>query len=719
VAARTFAFKFTGDSKSVEKATKAAGADLDQFGRTSSKVMDGLASDSASAFAKMSRDSSSSFSEMGSDGKRTFDGLEADAADGFGGMVDEAERGTSRTGSVVRGLSGVITAATAAAAAAAVALGAAIVAGVTSGLRNEVANDKMAAAINLSPEEAERLGRISSDVYRGAWGDSLAEVNGVITQLHTNIGDTADMSDGMIRTLTTGALDIANVFEQDTNEVLRTAGQLIRTGLARDGKEALDILTYGFQTGANKSGDFLDTLNEYAEPFSSLGIEGPQAVGLINAALGAGAYNADKAGDALKEFSIRAIDGSAATKQAYRDIGLDADEMATKIAQGGPAAAQATSEIIRALGDMDDKVAQDMAGVALFGSTWEDLGPDVIAALDPMGAKIDEISGKTQAMSDKANDNAWTNAVAIWRTALGTFTDFVTAVFGPTIEAMVPKVQELSERIGEWLDENGPAIQKFVQEKLSQLSGWWEENGPAIRGFIGEVQTAATEMAVGFQDAWVTYIQPAYEDIRAAFADLSDSMGELRAAVMGDTASMGKSWQTVGAAIGFVVASILVALTFVINKASVVATQAATVTTAIKSAWQGVQDRFNGVRDALQGVYDKWINLKNIVSRGINWPSLPSWVPGIGGGGTPTRTRHSGGIVPGPSGATVPILAQAGEMVRSAAQVRQDRRNGGGGGMSITVNAYGTTGREMVAEIERAVRDGARAGWLSSAGVTP
>ena len=62
--------------------------------------------------------------------------------------------------------------------------------------------------------------------------------------------------------------------------------------------------------------------------------------------------------------------------------------------------------------------------------------------------------------------------------------------------------------------------------------------------------------------------------------------------------------------------------------------------------------------------------------------TLPSWIPIIGGKGfgfPQMPTLHSGGIVPGFPGQAVPILAQAGEQVISAADVRK----GGGAG-----NAY-------------------------------
>ena len=56
------------------------------------------------------------------------------------------------------------------------------------------------------------------------------------------------------------------------------------------------------------------------------------------------------------------------------------------------------------------------------------------------------------------------------------------------------------------------------------------------------------------------------------------------------------------------------------------------------------------------------------VSPEINFPDLPKF--------------HSGGVVPGPRGADVPIMAQAGETVTPAA---------GGGGMNVTVMVSGDT----------------------------
>ena len=87
-----------------------------------------------------------------------------------------------------------------------------------------------------------------------------------------------------------------------------------------------------------------------------------------------GAFNLDKVGDAVKEMAIRVVDGSDTTKQGFELIGLNADEMAAKFAAGGDTAKEAFNQTIDALAALEDPLAQNTAGVDLFGTMWEDLG---------------------------------------------------------------------------------------------------------------------------------------------------------------------------------------------------------------------------------------------------------------------------------------------------------------------------------------------------------
>lgn len=93
----------------------------------------------------------------------------------------------------------------------------------------------------------------------------------------------------------------------------------------------------------------------------------------------------------LSQQSLEDLQNQAASGTQYTD------ELFARFASGGEEAQTATQEVISALLAMDDKVAQDAAGVALFGTMWEDLGVDAIAALlDTQG----EISNTKDALTE-------------------------------------------------------------------------------------------------------------------------------------------------------------------------------------------------------------------------------------------------------------------------------------------------------------------------------
>ncbi|CAM5380934.1 phage tail tape measure protein [Streptomyces californicus] len=56
---------------------------------------------------------------------------------------------------------------------------------------------------------------------------------------------------------------------------------MVKTGMARDAEEAMDILVKAEQKGLNASEDLLDTFDEYSTQFRKVGIDGPMAMGLV------------------------------------------------------------------------------------------------------------------------------------------------------------------------------------------------------------------------------------------------------------------------------------------------------------------------------------------------------------------------------------------------------------------------------------------------------
>ena len=388
--------------------------------------------------------------------KRAF----AEAGDAAGGF--ESKLSKMMSGSALKaGVAG-----------AALALGAVALNAFMTGMDNEKSADKVAASLGLSDADAAKLGGIAGDVYADAYGESLAEVQEVVGELFSAGVEDVDLSN-----LTGQVLDIATAFDQDFGEVISTAQTMVNNGLVPDMASAFDTITEGFQTTGRKGREeLLPTLNEYAATFTSLGIEGPTAIGLIDAAIDAGAFNVDKVGDALKEFGIRLMDGSDGTRDALQAVGLDAEAVTTAIAAGGPAAQAATSQVIQALSNMSDPLAQEAAGVALFGTTWEDLGPAVISALDPAKVAIGDLSQATEEMGNTLNDNLATDIEGFKRKAMQGLADSVTNVAMPAIRSLVDAFKD--DGLAGIMDK----LSEAIQSGLNATVAWLKADGLAMLG---------------------------------------------------------------------------------------------------------------------------------------------------------------------------------------------------------------------------------------------
>ncbi len=273
----------------------------------------------------------------------------------------------------------------------------------------EVATDKLAAQLGAGPAMAEEFGGIAGRLYADAYGENLGEVTEALRQVWQQGLVEEDASSAEIEAVTGTVLDLAKAFDQDVMGAAGAVGTMLKTGLAPDAEAAMDILTRGFQQGADKGGDLLDTFIEYPALFQALGLSAAETTGILSQGLAAGAFNADKVADALKEFQIRATDGSESSAAAYEALGLSAEEMTAQIAAGGAGAREGLDLVLDRLRAMEDPVARNAAAVGIFGTQAEDLA-GALFALDPSEAVagLGDVEGAAAKMSTTLNDNAAT-----------------------------------------------------------------------------------------------------------------------------------------------------------------------------------------------------------------------------------------------------------------------------------------------------------------------
>ncbi|MFF8768489.1 phage tail tape measure protein [Nocardiopsis dassonvillei] len=278
------------------------------------------------------------------------------------------------------------------------------------------AQNALTAQLNLTARDAGRAGDVAGSLWANNYGSSIEEVQGAIRGVGANITDLSELTNSEIESMSASALGLANIMGEDVSRVTRGVGQLLRNGLANDGQHAFDLITRAAQRLPQEmQGELLDTIEEYSADFSQLGLTGAQAMGMISASVAAGARNSDLAADAIREFSIRAIDGSTATADAFDALGMDADSMAQRIAAGGPAATAAMSEVIQAISGVSDPVAQEAIGVGLFGTRFEELGVKAIAALDPATAALVDVTGATEDANEAMRSSAAAQFRGVWR----------------------------------------------------------------------------------------------------------------------------------------------------------------------------------------------------------------------------------------------------------------------------------------------------------------
>lgn len=313
------------------------------------------------------------------------------------------------------------------------------------------AEKTIVSATGATGRELDEFMSSSLDVYASSSAESLNDVAVAMTSVQTATGLAGDA----LEEATDAALVLNNTLGYEVSESARTAGALIKN-FGVSATEAYNLIAIGAQNGADKNGDLLDVLNEYSAQYSALGLSAEEFVSSLVDGAEAGVFSVDKVGDAVKEFNIRAKDGSDTTAEAFELLGMNADIMSEKFAAGGDTARTAFFEVVNALESMDDPMAKNAAAVGLFGTQYEDLEATVLPVLAGIeGGTLDmydavgTLSESAQSMGD-----AWQAAGNSIKAAFG-------SAITPAVSAGSTALAGFVEGVGEFLQEN-PVITKII-----------------------------------------------------------------------------------------------------------------------------------------------------------------------------------------------------------------------------------------------------------------
>lgn len=330
---------------------------------------------------------------------------------------------------------------------------------------SQSAFNQFAAATGTATEEMGKYKDIINDVYKDNFGESMNDVADAVAKVKQNM---SYLQDGTLGAITEYAITLSDTMGYDVAESTRAADTLIKN-FGVSANEAFNLIAQGSQNGLDFSGEMMDSINEYSVQFGKLGMDAEDMFNIMAVGAQNGAFNLDKIGDAVKEFSIRSIDGSDTTIAGFEALGLNADTMAAKFAAGGDGAKEAFDQVIQGLAAMEDPVAQSAAGVNLFGTMWEDLGPSVVTSLAGVEESFDKTKDSMMEMVNVKYDSLSSALGGLWRT-------IQVDVLQPVGNMLIPYVTKAIDKIG-------------------QLVGWWNKLSPATQKTI--VKFVAVAAAVG------------------------------------------------------------------------------------------------------------------------------------------------------------------------------------------------------------------------------
>lgn len=374
------------------------------------------------------------------------------------------------------------------------------------------------------------------DIYNNNFGEDFADIGKQMAV----IAQQAVMSKEELAATTKNAIALRDTFEFEVNESFRSAKMLMdQFGISSE--EAYNLIAQGAQYGLDKNGDLLDTINEYGVHFQQLGFSSDEMFNsLVNGAR-SGTFSVDKLGDAVKEFGIRSKDGSTTSKDAFKALGLDANKLTLEFAKGGISARKSFEIVTEKLAALKDPVAQSAAGVALFGTQWEDLGKEGVIALSDMSGEIDRTInalGDINAVKYNTFGEAMTGIGRQLETGilipLGDKILPILNVFATWISTNMPEIQEYFATTMSGIDSGIttvtdafnvyllPSIMAFwawVQPQLPQIQAMFETTFATIENVIAVVIEITKSLITAFTE-WYTSNQTTLTNIKDNFVTI-------------------------------------------------------------------------------------------------------------------------------------------------------------------------------------------------------
>jgi len=385
----------------------------------------------------------------------------------------------------------------------------------------------------------------------GAVIETVGEFRTLRGEVQTLTGLTGEGLDGVV----TSAKAIAETFDIDVNEVIKSANVLSKEfGLTQE--EALAKLSSGALGVAGDTEELIEQTKEYASQIAVAGGDADDLFNIINKSATQGVFS-DKGIDVVKEFGLRIREQTDGTKEALENaFGKSfTDEIFGGINDGSLSSVEALERISEKMNDSTIP-AKDLQTVIadVFGGAGEDAGIKYLQSLT-------DISGSVEDLIDDTN--------------------------------VLTREQQASLKANKDLAN--------AQNELSKLFD--DDSGTQ---FFTVLETVGTNLLTGFLEPFIDL----WHTLTDAFTPLFDALGELKVAVFG----AGEGFSLMDASLlplkisfkilGFVLGLIIDAYTSIIESTVKFVKESTVMQVVIKS----ISDSFNQL---VESAKELWLQLSN------------------------------------------------------------------------------------------------------------
>lgn len=558
---------------------------------------------------------------------------------------------------------------------------------VTGAIDLDKAMNQFAAATGTATEDLSGYEDTLKKIYANNYGASFDDIANAMVAVKQSMGD---LDEASLQSVTESAFLLRDTFNYDINESMRTATILTKS-FGIDGEKAMALIAKGAQNGLDVSGNLLSTINQYAEQFAEVGLSADDMFQIMQKGAETGDFALNQVGDAIKEMSSRVTGGTAAAAEGFTALGFNADDMAAKFSMGGDSAKEAFNQVIASLASMKDPIAQNAAGAALFGSTWESLGPEVVAQLasieDGAYATADELGKIANVKYDSLGDmfSSLSRQVELLIIPIGEalipvlaeLLENVLPMLAPLLEnmtvsfeSMVPPLMTLIESIMPPLMELSTALMEplsvILDQFLPRLIEILNQLLPPLLQIITELLPPLLDILFALMEPVLDFIEamlPSIMELLAPLIELCQALSPILSALANVISNvLGAAFEMIDPIISAVMDVLGGLIDFITGVFS----------GSWEKAWEGIVGLFKGIFNLIPSIIEFIINgaigLINLLIGGINKLTGAIGIPAIPLIPEVKLPRfHAGGIVDFHAG-EVPALLQNGEMVLTRAQ---------------------------------------------------